>query len=104
MQLTPLETVLGSSIIALLSSVTAGVAVKLVIGGKYVTKDECHQRHESDNCRDELLRKQSQKDMSELKKSNNIQFRMIRALVTYSDIPPEEQAKILNTNGGRDGN
>jgi hypothetical protein len=103
LHLTPLETILGTSIIALLSSGTAGIAVKLVVGGKYVTKDECQQRHENDNCRDDLLRKQQQRDMADLKKSSNIQFRMIRALVTHSDIPPNEKEKILNTNGGGDG-
>jgi hypothetical protein len=41
--------------------------------------------------------------MADLKKSSNIQFRMIRALVTHSDIPPAEKEKILNANGGGDG-
>jgi hypothetical protein len=103
MQLTPLETILGTSIIALLSSGTAGLAVKLILGGKYVTKEECQGRHKADNCRDDLIRKQQQQDMQDLKKSSNIQFRMIRALITYSDIPAHEKEKILNTNGGGDG-
>jgi hypothetical protein len=103
MQLTPLETILGTSIIALLSSGTAGIAVKMVLGEKYVTKEECQQRHENDSCRDDLLRRQQQKDMADLKKVSNIQFRMIRALVTHSDIPPAEKEKILNANGGGDG-
>jgi hypothetical protein len=41
--------------------------------------------------------------MADLKKSSNIQFRMIRALVTHSDIPAHEKEKILNANGGGDG-
>lgn len=100
MQLSPLEASLIGGLVAVISSGTTGVLVKAILGGKYVTKEQCNEQHRHDQCRDDLIRKQQSNDMQELKKSSNIQFRMIRALITYSDIPKHEKEKILNTNGG----
>jgi len=90
------------AMIALISSGTTGIAVKAFISQRYVTKEYCEQKHETDECRDDLMRQQQTKDMRELKRANDVQFRMIRALVTYSDIPAPEKEKILNTS--REGN
>ena len=100
MQLTALETLLGTSIVALLSSGVTGVLIRLLLGRRLVTKEECLQNHKNAEDLHILSQSQRDKDMQELKGSIRVLFRMNRALITYSDIPPEEKERILNTNGG----
>jgi Na+/glutamate symporter len=99
MQLSGLEIALGSALVGMLSSGATGVLVKLTFGNRYVTQEQCEQRHEHECEQQGLLQNQQKKDMQELKKSIGILFRMNRALVTYSEIPATEKEKILNTNG-----
>ncbi len=72
--LSPLELFLGA---AFLSMFTA-VAVRLLFGSKFVTREE----HEKDAADHKLI------------------LRMVRALVVHSSMPNEMKEEILNDRGG----
>lgn len=77
MQLTPLEILLGSALLSLL----VGLAVRLVMRGSFVTKQEFCSFTE------------------EQKEKSTIIFRMLRAMIVHSDIDDEEKERILNDRG-----
>jgi molybdopterin synthase catalytic subunit len=58
---------------------------------RYVTRAECEtcQRHHND-------------DLSEIKRTNRIQFRMLRALVVHSSMPAEKKEALINDRGDQE--
>lgn len=96
---TPLETTLISILIA----IVAGWGTFLGMGKRFMTRAECllyqeksalaenqaiHNRRAED--------KQIKKDVDKLLSTTNLQFRMLREIIVYMDIPAENKTKILN--------
>ena len=98
MQLTGAEVFLAGTLVSVISTGVGGVAVRLVMSSRYVTKESCNQRHKQECDQQELVDQRHREDIQQIKRSLDISFKMLRSLVTYSDIPREEQQKILNTN------
>ncbi|MBU1001924.1 MAG: hypothetical protein KKE73_05330 [Proteobacteria bacterium] len=84
MTLTPLETLLGSAIISIITA----LSVRLVLGGSFVTKVQCRLNHDQE-CRTN----------GSIQRKLDIQFRMLRALILHSDLPTEKKEEILNERG-----
>ena len=83
--------------------------MRFLAGNKFMTRDECSQRHQTESqANDELSRKitelQQQQTTSQQKTENklNIMFRMVRGLVVYSEMAAETKEKILNERGRPD--
>lgn len=88
MQFTPLEAMLLSGVGALIG----GLVVRLVIGGKYVTRDECHRNHQYENqTNEEIIKK-----VDNTKRQLNVLFRMIRRFIIHSNLGKDTQERILN--------
>lgn len=81
MQLTGLE----AGLLAALVGVTSALVTWLLGRGSYVTKEACRRQHEQE-CKAE----------QSLRQAVDILYRMVRSLVVHSNVPPEEQARILN--------
>lgn len=83
-QFTPLEALLVGAVI----SVVSGLLVRV----RCVGPKECAE-HRRDT--EEAFMRLAE-SLDGLKKSIDIQFRMLRAIVPYLDLPASEKAKILN--------
>lgn len=99
MQFTPLEAMLLSGAGALIG----GLIVRLIIGGKYVTKSECRRSHHYESqTNDEVVKKidglQDQIQISQRDTGHqlNILFRMMRRFIVNSNLDSETQERILN--------
>lgn len=79
--LTPLEAILLGSLLATLGA----VAVRLFMGAHFVSKSQCAKAHSLSEAADRKFKR----DMGTL-------FRMVRALLVNSDIPRDQQERILN--------
>lgn len=84
MTLTPLETLLGSAMISIITA----LSVRLVMSGSFVTKVQCRHNHDQE-CRTN----------GSIQRKLDIQFRMLRALILHSDLPTEKKEEILNERG-----
>jgi len=84
MTLTPLETLFGGALV----SIITGVTVRLLMGGSFVTRQQCSLNHEQE-CRNN----------GSVQHKLDIQFRMLRALILHSDLPTEKKEEILNERG-----
>lgn len=99
MEFTSLETGLAT----ILGMVVAGIAVRLFLSSKYISKDECALHRESCEAHtkhfcikiDELHR-----DLKDHRSVNKRQFdalfRMVRGIVVHGDMDKDVQEKILN--------
>lgn len=87
---TPLETMGIASFFSLMSA----VAVRLLFSRSFVTNVQCSAEREK-IC---LEREQLKRQYDDLKDGQKIQFRMLRAIIVHSNIPPEKQEDILNEN------
>lgn len=85
MTLTPLEALLGGALV----SFVAAIAVRLFMGGKYVSRHQC-----------EINREMECRNNGSVQRKLDIQFRMLRALILHSDLPMEKKEEILNERGG----
>ncbi len=72
---------LESVLLASFCSLVVGIAVRM----RSVSPAAC-----------QIHRDANEKVVNQLKKSNDIQFRMLRVLVAHSDLPAEIKAEILN--------
>jgi len=84
MLLTPLETLLGGALVSLVT----GLAVRLLMGGAFVTRQQCRLNHERER-----------RDSDSVQRKLDVQFRMLRALIVHSDLPAEKKEEILNERG-----
>ena len=99
MDFTPLETGLAT----LLGMILAGIAVRLFLTNKFMTKEECELRRE--NCADHdkqfcLKLDDLHQDLRDMKKTNKNRFdalfSMVRGIIVHGNMKPEIQEKILN--------
>lgn len=107
MQFSTLELTLMSGLFTALGAVIAGVVIRMLTGGRWVTQSECQARHASD-CQvstqliskiDEL--KVSQDKFQETMAGKNaLLFRMLRSMVAHMDLTPEQRERILNERSG----
>jgi hypothetical protein len=88
MTFTPLETMCIAAFFSLMSA----VAVRLLFSRSFVTTVQCSAEREK-IC---LEREQFRQQYEDLKAGQKIQFRMLRAIIVHSNIPPEKQEDILN--------
>lgn len=84
MTFTPLELLLGGAMLSLLTA----LAVRLITGGSFVTRDQCRLNHENE-CRTN----------ADLNRKMDIQFRMLRAIVVYLPLSAAKKEEILNERG-----
>lgn len=84
MTLTPLEALLGGSMV---SFVTA-VAVRIFMCRSFVTRQQCRLNHDLE-CRSN----------ESVQRKLDILFRMLRAFIINSDLPNEKKEDILNERG-----
>ena len=92
MQLTSLETALITGF----SAIIGAVVTHLTMSFRCVNKAQCERRHHEENNACAARHAEDCKSNEALRKNQQTQFRMIRALVVYSDIPKEEKERILN--------
>lgn len=99
-------TALEAVLLACFCSIVSGLAIRLLMGGKYMTRDECRVRHATEQQANEGLSRQMQELQRELRQyqqdtSNklNTVFRMVRGLVVYSDLDGQTKEQILNERG-----
>jgi len=86
--MTPLETTSITVIVGLL----VGVAVRQLTQSKVVTRKECEANHQHETGRHE----QVIAEIQSIRRHQQAQSRMIRALVVHSGIERHQQQKILN--------
>jgi tRNA C32,U32 (ribose-2'-O)-methylase TrmJ len=105
-QFSGLETILISLLVAVISC----VMLFWRMSKQYVTHDQCRQNHagtEKDDAQiKELLEKMEQKmdqQYRSVDNKNELMFRMLRAVISYLDLPPEKRTEILNMRPGNNG-
>ncbi len=106
---------LEAMLIAAISAFISSLFTLWKMSGRFVTKDECKVHRAQDRLNDDHfgvrlddfkaeMRKEFQdmnKSLIQAKKDSNIQFKMLRSIVTYlPDIEPQTRAKILNEGNG----
>ena len=84
MTFSPLEALLMSAVL----SAFIGFIVRL----KSVSHSDCTERRKNDL----EYRERQERLIEEIKKSNDIQFRMLRVIVAHLDIPAKDKAELLN--------
>lgn len=87
----PLETLLISLVFAIITA----VAVRLFLGKKFMTREECAAYHGQDA----QIRKSVEKKIDDLAEQNKVVFRMVRGLVVYSNLDSADKERILNDRG-----
>ncbi|WP_018124959.1 hypothetical protein [Desulfovibrio oxyclinae] len=90
MSFTPLETLLIGFACSLLSA----VGVRLLFAKNFVTHTQCTSEREKMCQADKELRER----LKSLDNGQRIQFRMLRGIIVHSNIPAEQQERILNEN------
>lgn len=102
MAFSPLEALLLSTFAA----IVGGLAVRMLTGRLFVTREECHKNHQKENREnDHLVDKFEELQQSvsayqvDNKKRYNTLFRMVRGLIVHSALDKETQERILNENG-----
>jgi hypothetical protein len=89
MELTGLEIIMGGAVL----SGIVGLGTWVVTCARYQTRSGCDERHGL-VCRDICaVREKQDRDTSLI-------MRMLRSLIVHSDIPKEEQERILNDRAG----
>ena len=74
-------------------SITIGVIGAMVgMSRRFVTKESCTAQHRYDSKSVEELAKLIDK----IQRNTDIQFRMLRAMVSHMDLTPDQRAQILN--------
>ena len=91
----PLETLLCSLFFAIISA----IAVRLFLGKKYMTREECAAYHGNDA----KIRESVGHKIDNLAQQNQVIFRMIRGLVIYSEMDAGNKERILNERGPDNG-
>ncbi len=86
--MTGLEVALGGGILSLV----VGVAVRQITQSKMVSRKECDANHQHETDRHE----QVMTEIQSIRRHQQAQSRMIRALVVHSNIDRHQQQKILN--------
>lgn len=89
MELTGLEVILGGTIL----SGVVGLGTWLVTSARYQTRTGCDERH-AGVCR-EVCALAARQD-----RDTGIVMRMLRSLIVHSNIPKDEQERILNDRSG----
>lgn len=106
MQFSGLETTL----VSLLGSAVTGAVVRVWMGRSFVTKDNCASSKSSCGQIHEVAQEMMDSKIKAIKdelatltaKTGRDQakiFRMLRALIVYSDIPADQKQQILNEKG-----
>lgn len=100
---------LETALLSLLIAIVAGIGTFLGMGKRFMSRTECVLRHQNVELADEqnkearsVARQQIKRDVDKLLSSSNIQFKMLRGIVTYMDLPPEVKEKLLNKTPGPD--
>lgn len=86
--MTPLET----ASITLIVGLIIGIVVRLATQRQMVTRDECETNHQHETDR----HNQVMAEIQSIRRHQQAQSRMIRALVVHSGIDKHQQQKILN--------
>jgi len=102
----PLELTLMSIAFTILGGIIIGVVSRYISSSRYVSKAECEARHKHDcqynaetSRQIEALKQQQTRVQEKSDEKIHIIFRMVRGLVVYSEISPENKEKILNARG-----
>ena len=88
MNFTPLETLGLAGFFSLMSA----VATRLLFSNKFVTRVECTAEREKMCAQNQQIGD----ELSGLRRGQQTQFRMLRAIIVHSSIPADKQEEILN--------
>ena len=102
---TGLETVL----ISILLAFVACLGTFLTMGRRFMSRSECVLNHEL-NAKAALREAEAEADannkiqasIGKLMRSQDLQFKMLRGIITYMDLAPDVKEKLLNMTSGPD--
>lgn len=86
-------TYLETTLITLFVSLVVGIIVRYVSGSGKVSCSDCEKRHEVLDQRLKADKEDDHEDHSRI-------MRMLRSLITHSDMPADKKEAILNDSGG----
>jgi hypothetical protein len=107
MQFSTLELTLMSGLFTALGAVIAGVVIRMLTGGRWVTQSECAARHASDCqmssqliAKIDELRSGQERFQESVDAKNSMLFRMLRSMVAHMNLSPDQRERILNERSG----
>lgn len=80
-----LETILISVVVGLVASGVVAAKMFFTLTANFVRRTECEKEHQIS---------------AEVSTKLDLQFRMLRAVILYLDLPPEKKSEILNMRAG----
>lgn len=87
----------------MLSAITAFVAcitLLLIFSRNFMTCKACNIRHELLEKEGKDANRIAERQIAQLIKKHDIQFRMLREIIVHLDLPADKKAKILNMTDG----
>jgi hypothetical protein len=82
-------------LIAILTAIISCIALFLTMGKVFMTRRECALQHQAVQTADS----ETAGKIQELIHIQSLQFKMLRSLIVYMDIPKEKKDAILNMSG-----